>query len=159
MIEVEITIGGHKFRIACAPGEEEQLDSAAKLLDREALALQSINGRVPETKMLLMAGLMLGDKIKSLEWEKASVKKDLINNKDEIMKPTINALVNVYKNISRCNYCGVLKSSKDECNCSYLQKKFSKMFCTKKSFCTKTFLYKKNFMQPVWRPGPCLRFM
>ena len=55
----------------------------------------------------------------------------LINNKDEIMKPTINALVNVYKNISKCNYCGVLKSSKDECNgfnnCSYLQKKFSKI--------------------------------
>ena len=55
----------------------------------------------------------------------------LINNKDEIMKPTINALVNVYRNISRCNYCGVLKSSKDECNgfsnCSYLQKKFSKI--------------------------------
>ena len=40
----------------------------------------------------------------------------LINNKDEIMKPTINALVNVYKNISRCNYCGALKSSKYECN-------------------------------------------
>ena len=37
----------------------------------------------------------------------------LINNKNEIMKPTINALLDVYKNISRCNYCGVLKSSKD----------------------------------------------
>ena len=52
----------------------------------------------------------------------------LINNKDEIMKPTINALVNVYKNISKCNYCGVLKSSKEECNCSYLQKKFTKIW-------------------------------
>ena len=84
MIEVEITIGGHKFRIACAPGEEEQLDTAAKLLDREALALQSANGRVPETKMLLMAGLMLGDKIKTLEWEKASIRKDLTENKKEV---------------------------------------------------------------------------
>ncbi len=84
MIEVEITIGGHKFRIACAKGEEDQLDTAAKLLDREALALQSVNGRVPETKMLLMAGLMLGDKIKSLEWEKASVQKDLSDYKKEI---------------------------------------------------------------------------
>ena len=84
MIEVEITIGGHKFRIACAKGEEDQLDTAAKLLDREALALQSVNGRVPETKMLLMAGLMLGDKIKSLEWEKASVQKDLSEYKKEI---------------------------------------------------------------------------
>ena len=55
----------------------------------------------------------------------------LINNKDEIMKPTINALANVYKNISRCNYCGTLKSLKDECdgckNCNNLQKKFSKI--------------------------------
>ena len=55
----------------------------------------------------------------------------LINNKDEIMKPTINALVNVYKNISKCNYCGVLKSLKNECNgfsnCNYLQKKYSKI--------------------------------
>ena len=52
----------------------------------------------------------------------------LINNKDEIMKPTINALVNVYKNISRCNNCGALKSLKHECNnCNNLQKKFSKI--------------------------------
>ena len=55
----------------------------------------------------------------------------LINNKNEIMKPTINALANVYKNISRCNYCGTLKSLKEECNgyenCNNLQKKFSKI--------------------------------
>ena len=55
----------------------------------------------------------------------------LINNKDEIMKPTINALANVYKNISRYNYCGTLKSVTDECdgckNCNNLQKKFSKI--------------------------------
>ena len=52
----------------------------------------------------------------------------LINNKDEIMKPTINALVNVYKNVSRCNYCGALKSSKEESkNCDDSKKKFSKI--------------------------------
>ena len=52
----------------------------------------------------------------------------LINNKDEIMKPTINALANVYKNISRCNNCGTLKSLKEECeNCNNFQKKYSKI--------------------------------
>ena len=52
----------------------------------------------------------------------------LINNKDEIMKPTINALVSVYKNISRCNYCGALKSLKDEWkNCNNSKNKFSKI--------------------------------
>ncbi len=52
----------------------------------------------------------------------------LINNKDEIMKPTINALVSVYKDISRCNYCGTLKSLKDDCrNCNNSKKQFSKI--------------------------------
>ena len=52
----------------------------------------------------------------------------LINNKDEIMKPTINALVNVYKNVSRCDYCGALKSLKNECNnCENSKEKLSKI--------------------------------
>ena len=52
----------------------------------------------------------------------------LINNKDEIMKPTINALVSVYKDISRCNYCGTLKSLKEDCrNCNNSKKQFSKI--------------------------------
>ena len=41
----------------------------------------------------------------------------LINNRDELVKPMAKALVDVYKNISRCNTCGSLKS-KNECqNC------------------------------------------
>ena len=54
----------------------------------------------------------------------------LINNKDEIMKPTINALADVYKNISRCKYCGALKSSKNNCNnCINSKKKTFKNLC------------------------------
>ena len=52
----------------------------------------------------------------------------LINNKDEIMKPTINALVNVFKNISRCSFCGSLKSKDSGCNnCENISKKYSKI--------------------------------
>ena len=52
----------------------------------------------------------------------------LINNKEELMKPTINVLANVYKNISRCNYCGTLKSLKEDCrNCNNSKKQFSKI--------------------------------
>ena len=53
----------------------------------------------------------------------------LINNRDEIMKPLANALVNVYKNISRCNICGALKSNSLGCNnCENNKEKFNK-FC------------------------------
>ncbi len=34
----------------------------------------------------------------------------LINNRDELVKPMANSLVQVYKNIKRCNFCGSLKS-------------------------------------------------
>ena len=52
----------------------------------------------------------------------------LINNKDEIMKPTITALVNVFKNISRCSFCGSLKSKDSGCNnCENISKKYSKI--------------------------------
>ena len=52
----------------------------------------------------------------------------LINNKNEIMKPTINALVNAFKNVTRCNFCGTLKSKDLGCkNCENVSKKLSKI--------------------------------
>ena len=52
----------------------------------------------------------------------------LINNRDEIMKPLANALANVYKNISRCNICGALKSNSLGCNnCENNKEKFNKI--------------------------------
>ena len=44
------------------------------------------------------------------------------------MKPTINALVNAFKNISRCSFCGSLKSKDSGCNnCENISKKYSKI--------------------------------
>lgn len=62
MPEVTINIGGRPFAVACQEGEEHYLQSAAGLLDNEAKALMDQIGRLPEARMLLMAGLMLADK-------------------------------------------------------------------------------------------------
>ena len=52
----------------------------------------------------------------------------LINNRVELMKPMVNILAKVYKNISRCNKCGVLKSNSIGCNnCEITDKKFNKI--------------------------------
>lgn len=69
MPEVNVNIGGRNFSLACNPGEEPQLEAAAKLLSAEAETLQAQIGRVTEPRMLLMSGLMLADKIKEIEWE------------------------------------------------------------------------------------------
>jgi len=67
MPEVEIKIGGRAFEVFCQDGEEHYLHSAAKMLDTEASVLAGQIGRLPEARMLLMAGLMLADKTAGLE--------------------------------------------------------------------------------------------
>lgn len=67
MPEVTVTIGGKGFQVACQPGEEHFLRAAAAILDAEAQPLMAQLGRLPEARMLLMAGLMLADKTAGAE--------------------------------------------------------------------------------------------
>jgi cell division protein ZapA len=69
MPEVEIVVGGRTFTVACQPGDEDSLRAAALMLDAEARALlaQAQGGRLPEARMLLMAGLMLADRLAGVE--------------------------------------------------------------------------------------------
>ena len=51
----------------------------------------------------------------------------LINNKEELVKPMAKALADVYRNISRCKICGVLKNVSIECSCQIVKKKYDKI--------------------------------
>tara|TARA_Y100001935_G_C17256868_1_gene484116 strand:+ start:613 stop:1224 length:612 start_codon:yes stop_codon:yes gene_type:complete len=52
----------------------------------------------------------------------------LINNREELIKPMANTMAQVYKNISRCNSCGSLKSNLNGCeNCQNIKQKFKKI--------------------------------
>lgn len=74
MPEVDIIIGGRTFLVACQPGEEHFLRAAAKLLDNEAQPLVTQMGRLPEARMLLMASLMLADRMAAMEDEVRALK-------------------------------------------------------------------------------------
>ena len=52
----------------------------------------------------------------------------MINNRDEILKPMAKVLVDVYKNIHRCSFCGALRSNNHCNNCEESNKK-SKKIC------------------------------
>ena len=52
----------------------------------------------------------------------------LINNRDELIKPMANTLAQVYKNVTRCKFCGSLKSNIKVCsNCESDNEKFNKI--------------------------------
>ncbi|MEM6306237.1 MAG: cell division protein ZapA [Pseudomonadota bacterium] len=84
MPEVQITIGGRSFDVACQEGEENYLFSAAKMLDDEAQVLSDQVGRLPEARMLLMAGLMLADKTASVEDKVNEVRAELAEREAEL---------------------------------------------------------------------------
>ena len=42
----------------------------------------------------------------------------LINNREELIKPLANILIQVYKNVVRCKNCGNLKNANSNCICS-----------------------------------------
>jgi len=77
MPEIEIEIGGRRFEVACQPGEEDYLISAATALDKEASSIGDQLGRLSEARMLLMAGLMLADQAGNLKEKLAKSDADL----------------------------------------------------------------------------------
>ena len=86
MPEVEIEIGGRRFEIACQQGEEDYLISAATALDKEASSIGDQLGRLSESRMLLMAGLMLADQAGNLKEKLAKSDADLTAAISEISR-------------------------------------------------------------------------
>jgi cell division protein ZapA len=91
MPEVTIKIGDRPFKVACPAGEESQLEAASAKLNAEAKVLIAHSGRVPESQMLLMSGLMLADraialeeKLKAAEVEMSSLRQSNKNIAPEI---------------------------------------------------------------------------
>lgn len=77
MPDLEIDIGGRSFQVSCQTGEEHFLRAAAAMLDSEAQPLVAAMGRLPETRLLLMSGLMLADKAAAIEDENRQLKAKL----------------------------------------------------------------------------------
>ncbi|HEY0213460.1 MAG TPA: cell division protein ZapA [Paenirhodobacter sp.] len=67
MPDLKITIGSRDFEVFCQPGEEHFLRTAAALLDAEANLVLGQIGRMPDLRLLLMAGLMVADKAAAME--------------------------------------------------------------------------------------------
>ena len=86
MTELEISIGGRIFSVACDNEEQEKVKEAAALINEEADTIQSQLGRLPESKMLLLSALMIADRLVDVEAESKVFKEksgDLIDLKNK----------------------------------------------------------------------------
>lgn len=81
MAEVEFSIGHKSYTLTCQEGEERLLKRAAAMLDTEAQAILGQAGRMPEQRLLLLAGLMLADRTTAIEDRLASTERELARMK------------------------------------------------------------------------------
>lgn len=63
MAEVEISVGGRAYSIACRDGGEDHLRTIATHVDRKAAEARAAVGDVNEARQLLFAALLLADEI------------------------------------------------------------------------------------------------
>ena len=104
MTELEISIGGRIFSVACDNDEQEKVKQAAALINEEADSIQSQLGRLPESKMLLLSALMIADRLVDVETESKVFKEkseDLVDlkNKNQELERHRNALQSDYQKL------------------------------------------------------------
>ena len=63
MAEIDLTIAGRSYRVACRAGEEESLRAAARLVDAKSREALSGLGSLSEARQLLFASLLLADQL------------------------------------------------------------------------------------------------
>jgi cell division protein ZapA len=63
MAEVELTIAGRPYRVACRNGEEENLRAAGALVDAKSREALAGLGTLSESRQLLFAALLLADQL------------------------------------------------------------------------------------------------
>jgi cell division protein ZapA len=63
MAEVDLTIAGRPYRVACRTGEEDNLRAAAALVDAKSREALAGLGTMSEARQLLFASLLLADQL------------------------------------------------------------------------------------------------
>ena len=63
MAEVDLTIAGRPYRVACRSGEEDSLRAAAALVDAKSREALAGLGTMSEARQLLFASLLLADQL------------------------------------------------------------------------------------------------
>lgn len=63
MAQVDITVNGKTYRIACEDGQEQRLTNLAGMVDAHVKDLVEQVGQVGDTRLLVMASLLIADEL------------------------------------------------------------------------------------------------
>ena len=96
MAQVDVSVNGQSYRIACEDGQENRLVDLAAMVDEKVLALVDQIGQVGSNRLLVMAALIIADELVDLKNEAGSLQ-ELEDNTSQ--KYTVLALQEITKRI------------------------------------------------------------
>ena len=76
MAQVSVTINGRNYRIACDDGQEAHLTKLAEYIDKRVVELVEAVGQIGDTRLMVMAGLLIADELSDAYDELAALKKN-----------------------------------------------------------------------------------
>ncbi len=74
MSQVEITINGRQYRVACEDGQESHLTNLANYFDEKMTSLINEVGQIGDTSLMVMAGLLIADELSDASQELADIR-------------------------------------------------------------------------------------
>jgi cell division protein ZapA len=77
MTQVTATIAGRQFRLACEDGQEQHLLALAQDLDQRIIDLRAKFGEIGDTRLTVMAALMIADELAETQRRIGVVEEDV----------------------------------------------------------------------------------
>ena len=69
MAQVDVSVNGQSYRIACEDGQEDRLVDLAAMVDEKVIGLVNRIGQVGSNRLLVMAALIIADELVDLKNE------------------------------------------------------------------------------------------
>ena len=87
MAQVDVSVNGQSYRIACEDGQEDRLVDLAAMVDEKVLDLVNQIGQVGSNRLLVMAALIIADELVDLKNEAGSPQEleDNTNQQDTVL--------------------------------------------------------------------------
>ena len=96
MAQVDVSVNGQSYRIACEDGQEDRLVDLAAMVDEKVIGLVNQIGQVGSNRLLVMAALIIADELVDLKNEAGS-SQELVDNSNQ--QDTVLALQEITKRI------------------------------------------------------------
>ncbi len=108
MGQVAITINGNNYQIACDEGQEERLTRLGAYVDERTAELVKSVGNVGDVRLMVMASLMVTDKLFDAIAENEKLRAEAAQSKlkaapakpDDSLAPLVNAVAELIEDIA-----------------------------------------------------------